>query len=60
MFWISAKDGTNIQEIFEFIANGALSGQIRIAETSSKANAKKLLAQSITHKTNKKDKSSCC
>ena len=60
MFWISAKDGVNVKEIFEYIANGALNGQIRITETSGKANAKKLLAQSITHRNNKKTQSKCC
>lgn len=59
-FWISAKTGANVQEIFDFIANGALSGQIPITETTGKLNAKKLLAQSIVQKPNKKTNSSCC
>lgn len=60
LFWISAKDGSGVKDVFDYIANGALTGQIRITETGSKANAKKLLAQSITHKTNKKSESKCC
>lgn len=60
LFWISAKDGTGVRDIFDFIANGALNGQIRITETSGKTNAKKLLAQSITHKNARKPDSRCC
>jgi len=60
LFWISAKDGTGVRDIFDYIANGALNGQIRITETSGKTNAKKLLAQSITHKNARKPDSRCC
>lgn len=60
MFWVSAKDGTNVKDVFEFIASSALNGQLRITETTGKSNAKKLLAQSINHKTNKRTQSRCC
>jgi len=60
MFWISAKDGTGVKDIFDFVANGALNGQIRIAESGSKTNARRLLAQSITHRNSNKSQGGCC